>query len=139
MCMNNSALKDIQQSLNIIRTEIVKVDDETKMAALELIMSTSQSVVAMARKLTKPKVRTKVKKVVIPKTKIVKQRVAQPTQEKEPQNKSSIIKPIKPISQSRSIVPKPPVRTTPPITAAAIASNSFKFPFAVSAVLTSNT
>ena len=29
--------------------------------------------------------------------------------------------------------------TTPPITAAAIASNSFKFPFAVSAVLTSNT
>ena len=98
MCMNNSALKDIQQSLNIIRTEIVKVDDETKMAALELIMSTSQSVVAMARKLTKQKVRTKIKKVAIPKTKIVKQRVAQPTQEKEPQNKPSIIKPIKPIS-----------------------------------------
>ena len=92
--MNNSALKDIQQALNIIRTEIVKVDDETKMAALELIMSTSQSVVAMARKLTKPKVRTKT--VVIPKTKIVKQRVAQPTKEKEPQNKSSVIKPIKP-------------------------------------------
>ena len=96
--MNNSALKDIQQSLNIIRTEIVKVDDETKMAALELIMSTSQSVVAMARKLTKPKVRTKIKKVVIPKTKIVKQRVAQPTKEKELQYKPSIIKPIKPIS-----------------------------------------
>ena len=95
--MNNSALKDIQQALNIIRTEIEKVDAETKMAALELIMSTSQSVVAMARKLTKPKVRTKIKKVVIPKTKIVKQRVAQPTQEKEPQNNSSIIKPIKPI------------------------------------------
>ena len=95
--MNNSALKDIQQSLNIIRTEIVKVDDETKMAALELIMSTSQSVVAMARKLTKQKVRTKIKKVVIPKTKIIKQRVAQPTKEKEPKNKPSIIKPIKPI------------------------------------------
>ena len=74
--MNNSALKDIQQALNIIRAEIVKVDDETKIAALELIMSTSQSVVAMARKLTKPKVRTKIKKVVIPKTKIIKQRVA---------------------------------------------------------------
>jgi len=93
--MNNSALKDIQQSLNIIRTEIVKVDDETKMAALELIMSTSQSVVAMARKLTKQKVRTKT--VAIPKTKIVRQQVAQPTQEKEPQSKASIIKPIKPI------------------------------------------
>ena len=97
MCMNNSALKDIQQALNIIRGEIEKVDAETKMAALELIMSTSQSVVAMARKLTKQKVRTKIKKVAIPKTKIVKQRVAQPTKEKEPQNKPSIIKPIKPI------------------------------------------
>ena len=94
--MNNSALKDIQQSLNIIRTEIEKVDAETKMAALELIMSTSQSVVAMARKLTKPKVRTKTKTVAMPKTKIVKQRVAQPTKEKKPQNKPSIIKPIKP-------------------------------------------
>jgi hypothetical protein len=96
--MNNSALKDIQQALNIIRTEIEQVDDETKIAALELIMSTSQSVVAMARKLTKPKVRTKIKKVAIPKTKIVKQRVIQPTKEKEPQNKPSIIKPIKPIA-----------------------------------------
>ena len=94
--MNNSALKDIQQSLNIIRAEIVKADDETKMAALELIMSTSQSVVAMARKLTKSKVRTKT--VAMPKTKIFRQRVAQPTQEKEPQNKPSIIKPIKPIA-----------------------------------------
>ena len=96
MCMNNSALKDIQQSLNIIRAEIEKVDAETKMAALELIMSTSQSVVAMARKLTKPKIRTKT--VAIPKTKIIKQRVAQPTKEKEPQNKPSITKPIKPIA-----------------------------------------
>ena len=96
MCMNNSALKDIQQSLNIIRAEIEKVDAETKMAALELIMSTSQSVVAMARKLTKPKVRTKT--VAIPKTKIIKQRVAQPTKEKEQQNKPSITKPIKPIA-----------------------------------------
>ena len=93
--MNNSALKDIQQALNIIRAEIETVDAETKMAALELIMSTSQSVVAMARKLTKPKVKTKT--VAIPKTKIIKQRVAQPKQEKEPQNKPSIIKPIKPI------------------------------------------
>jgi hypothetical protein len=96
--MNNSVFKDIQQSLNIIRAEIEQVDSETKIAALELIMSTSQSVVAMARKLTKPKVRTKIKKVVIPKTKIIKQRVAQPTKEKEPQSKPSIIKPIKPIT-----------------------------------------
>ena len=97
MCMNNSALKDIQQALYIMRNEVEKVDAETKLAALELIMSTSQSVVAMAKKLTKPKLRTKTKTVAIPKTKIIKQRVAQPTQEKEPQSKPSIIKPIKPI------------------------------------------
>ena len=60
-------------------------------------MSTNQSVVAMAKELTKPKLRTKTKTVTIPKTKIVKQRVAQPTQEKEPQNKPPILKPIKPI------------------------------------------
>ena len=59
--MNNSALKDTQQLLNIIRTEIEEVDAETKIAALELIMSTSQSVVAMARKLTKPKGKNKYK------------------------------------------------------------------------------
>ena len=50
----------------------------------------------MARKLTKPKVKTKT--VAIPKTKIIKQRVVQPTKEKEPQNKPLIIKPIKPIT-----------------------------------------
>ena len=38
-----------------------------------------------------------------------------------------------------NMVPKPPVKTTPPITAAAIASSSFKFPLAASAVFTSNT
>ncbi|SVD54126.1 uncharacterized protein METZ01_LOCUS406980, partial [marine metagenome] len=38
-----------------------------------------------------------------------------------------------------STVPNPPVNTTPPITAAAIASNSFRFPLAASEVFTSNT
>jgi hypothetical protein len=78
-------------------SNVRKLLESLKIAALELIMSTSQSVVAMARRLTKPKVRTKIKKVVIPKTKIVRQRVGKPTKEKEPQNKPSIIKPIKPI------------------------------------------
>jgi|TARA_B100000959_G_C14795409_1_gene547400 hypothetical protein len=91
--MKNSELKDIQQALNIIRAEIEKVDAKTKLAALELIMSTSQSIVATAMKSTKPKVKT----VAIPKTKIVKQRVGQKTQEKEPQNKPATLRPIKPI------------------------------------------
>ena len=42
-------------------------------------------------------------------------------------------------TQIPSMVPKPPVNTTPPMTAAAIASNSFRLPLAASAVFTSNT
>ena len=52
--MNKSALQDIQQALNAIRSEIDRVDDETKWAALELMLSTSNSVVALAKKMTKP-------------------------------------------------------------------------------------
>ena len=47
------------------------------MAALELIMGTSQSVVAMARKLTTPKVKTRT--VIVPKEKVIK---AEPRQRK---------------------------------------------------------
>ena len=83
---NNSALKDIQKLLNIIRTEIEKVDYETKIVVLQLIMSTSQSVVAMARNLTKQKVRTKTKTITIPKTKIVKQQALQTTKPTELKN-----------------------------------------------------
>ena len=48
--MNKSALQDIQQALNAIRSEIERVDDETKWAALELMLGTSSSVVALAKK-----------------------------------------------------------------------------------------
>jgi hypothetical protein len=44
--MNKSALQNIQQALNAIRSEIERVDDETKWATLELMLSTSSSVVA---------------------------------------------------------------------------------------------
>ncbi|MDP7661910.1 MAG: hypothetical protein QF451_01300 [Nitrospinota bacterium] len=75
--MNTSALEDIQKALNAIRGEIERVDAETNLAALELIMGTSQSVVAMARKLTTPKLKTRT--VIVPKEKVVK---AEPRQEK---------------------------------------------------------
>ena len=53
--MNKSALQDIQQALNAIRSEIERVDDETKWAALELMLGTSRSVVAFAKKMAKSK------------------------------------------------------------------------------------
>jgi hypothetical protein len=57
--MNKSALQDIQQALNAIRSEIESTDDETKWAALELMLSTSNSVVALAKKMAKPETKTR--------------------------------------------------------------------------------
>ena len=71
--MNKSALQDIQQALNAIRSEIERVDDETKWAALELMLGTSSSVVALAKKMAKPETKTVTRTVAVPETKIVKQ------------------------------------------------------------------
>ena len=81
--MNKSALQDIQQALNAIRSEIERVDDETKWAALELMLSTSNSVVALAKKVAKPETKTVTRTIAIPKTKIVKQ---QPQQQATPKD-----------------------------------------------------
>jgi hypothetical protein len=71
--MNKSALQDIQQALNTIRSEIERVDDETKWAALELMLGTNKSVVALAKKMAKPETKTVTRTVAVPKTKIIKQ------------------------------------------------------------------
>ena len=63
--MNKSALQDIQQSLNAIRGEIEQVDDETKWAALELMLSTSSSVVALAKKMAKPETKSVTRNVAV--------------------------------------------------------------------------
>jgi len=55
------------------RSEIERVDDETKWAALELMLGTSSSVVALAKKMVKPETKTFTRTVAVPKTKIVKQ------------------------------------------------------------------
>ena len=81
--MNKSALQDIQKSLNAIRGEIERVDDETKWAALELMLSTSNSVVALAKKMAKPETKTVTRMVTLPKTKIVKQEPQQQTAPKD--------------------------------------------------------
>ena len=82
--MNKSALQDIQQALNAIRGEIERVDDETKWAALELMLSTSNAVVALAKKMAKPETKTVTRTVAVPKTKIVKQQT--PQQQKIPKD-----------------------------------------------------
>ena len=81
--MNKTALQDIQQSLNTIRGEIEKVDDETKWAALELMLGASGSVVALAKKMANPEPKTVTRTVAAPKTKIVKQEPQQQTTPKD--------------------------------------------------------
>ena len=81
--MNKSALQDIQQALNAIRSEIERVDDETKWAALELMLGTSGSVVALAKKMVKPEKKTVTRTVAVPKTMVVKQEPQQQTTPKD--------------------------------------------------------
>ena len=81
--MNKSALQDIQQVLNAIRSEIESVDDETKWAALELMLGTSNSVVALAKKIAEPETKTVTRTVAVPKTKIVKQQTPPQTKPKD--------------------------------------------------------
>ena len=71
--MNKGALHDIQQALNAIRGEIERVDNETKWAVIELMLSTSNSVVALAKKMTEPETKTVTRTVVVPNIKIVQQ------------------------------------------------------------------
>ena len=71
--MNKTALQDIQKTFHIIRNQIYAVDADTKWAALELMLASSASVVALAKKMAKPDAKTATSTVSIPKTKIVKQ------------------------------------------------------------------
>ena len=81
--MNKSALQDIQQALNAIRGDIERVDDETKWAALELMLGTSSSVVALAKRMAKSETKTVTRTVAVPKTKIVRQEPPQQTAPKD--------------------------------------------------------
>ena len=101
--MNKSALQDIQQGLNAIRGEIERVDDETKWAALELMLGTSSSVVALAKKMAKPETKTVTRTVAAPKTKIVKQQTPSQTTPKDTEPKDfAPIRPQAPLPNQRN-------------------------------------
>jgi len=105
--MNKSALQDIQQALNAIRSEIERVDDETKWAALELMLGTSSSVVALAKKMAKPETKTVTRTVAVPKTKIIKQEPQQQTTPKDTERTDfTPIRPQPPLPNQQSERPK---------------------------------
>ena len=101
--MNKSALQDIQQALNAIRSEIERVDDETKWAALELMLGTSSSVVALAKKMAKPETKILTRTVAVPKTKIVKQQTPSQTIPKDTERTDfTPIRPQPPLPNQRN-------------------------------------
>ena len=79
--MSKSVLQDILEALNAMRGEKERVDNETKWAALELMLSTSNSAVALAKKIANPETKTVTRTISIPQTKVVKQPQQQFTQQ----------------------------------------------------------
>ena len=73
------ALTDIQQALETIRTASEKADWQRKLDILLLMLSTSQSVIANARKLTEPERKQVKQTVVVPRTQVVKRYVNMPS------------------------------------------------------------
>ena len=68
-------LKDVQQALEAIRIETEKADWQLRLEILQLILSTSESVVAQARKQAEPEVKQVKQTVPVPKTELVKRYV----------------------------------------------------------------
>ena len=71
------------------------MDADTKWAALELMLASSASVVALAKKMTKPDTKTVTRNISIPKTKVIKQPVQQTS---EPAANGAVRTAVKPIS-----------------------------------------
>ena len=96
--MNKSALQDIQKTLNIIRNQIEAADSDTKWAALELMLASSASVVALAKKMAKPETKTKTvtRTISIPKTKVIKQPAQQTSKTSANDAVRTAIKPTTP-------------------------------------------
>ncbi|MFT6266475.1 MAG: hypothetical protein ACJAWS_002637 [Oleiphilaceae bacterium] len=104
--MNKTALQDTQRTPNIIRNQIEAVDAETKWAALELMLVSSTSVVALAKKMAKPKTKSITRTISILKTKIVKQPAQKSVDQKATKdtapNLTKPVAPKKPLSNQRS-------------------------------------
>ena len=99
-----SALTDVQQALNIVRQSADQAEWDMRLEMLQLTMATAADIVALSRKLTKPKQRTQTKTNLIPQTKTVTRYVdadapqiaAEPTA--KPKATIGTIRPIAPLT-----------------------------------------
>jgi hypothetical protein len=88
-----------------IRNHIDAVVAETKRAALELMLASSASVVALAKNMTNPDTKTVTHTISVPKTKIIKQPAQQTSKTSANDAVRTAIKPIstqKPLSNQQT-------------------------------------
>ena len=74
-----NALTDIQQAPETVQIASEKADWQRKLDILLLMLSTSQLVIANARKLTEPERKQVKQTVVVPRTQVVKRYVNMPS------------------------------------------------------------
>jgi hypothetical protein len=91
------AVTEIRQYLEAIRLATEKSEWSRKLEIMELMLSTHQSIISHAKKLTEPIQKTVKQTVTVPKTKTIKRYVNMqaPQQDNKPDTKS--LQPIKPI------------------------------------------
>ena len=99
-CINKTVLYEFQNALKVIRSDRKSVDAETKCAALELMLASSASVVALAKKMTKPDTKTVTRKISVPKTKVIKQPVQQTS---EPAANGAVRTAVNPITPQKPL------------------------------------
>ena len=86
----SNILTGIQQALEAIRIETEKADWQLRLEILQLMLSTSESVVAGARKQAAPQVKQVKQKVPIPRTKWVKRYVDMPKADSGKQKQAGV-------------------------------------------------
>ena len=88
------AVAEIQQVLNWIRGEVQAADWQLRLEVLELLLSTSERVVADVRKMKEPE--QKQIPVPVPQTQVVKRRVNMPAATQQRSNSTADLDPIAP-------------------------------------------
>ena len=89
-----TALHDIQKTPNIICNQIDAVDAETKWEAVELMLASSASTVALVKKTAKLGTKNSTCKISVPKINVINQPVQQPRKPAANDTAGTAIKPI---------------------------------------------
>jgi len=103
--MNGKETEEIRKLLTTIEKITRQANATTKMDVLQMLGMTSQSVIAMAKKLTEPKTKTKTK--VVTRYKDKPQQPPQPEQVKTDEPPTSATD--KPATPFQTIQPQPPI------------------------------